>query len=38
MSELTRFHADIKNIVEQAICYAMCSNLNWPHVSGRAAP
>jgi hypothetical protein len=38
MSELSIFHADIKNMVDQAICYAMCSKLNWHHVSGRAAP
>ena len=38
MRQLSIFHTDIKNSVKQAICYAMCSNLSWYHVSGRAAP
>jgi hypothetical protein len=31
MSALTPFHADIKNILEQAICYTVCSKLSWSH-------
>jgi hypothetical protein len=28
MSVLTTFHADIKNILDQAICYTVCSKLS----------
>ena len=32
MSTLPPFHADIKNILEQAICYTVCSKSNWSNL------
>ena len=32
MSTLTPFHADIKNILEQGICYTVCSKLRWSNL------
>ena len=32
MSALTTFHADIKNILEQGICYTVCCKLSWSHL------
>ena len=33
MSALAAFHADIKNILDQAICYTVCSKLSLSHLS-----
>ncbi len=32
MDALTSFHADIKNILEQAILYTVCRDLSWSHL------
>ncbi len=32
MDALTSFHADIKNILEQAILYTVCRELSWSHL------
>jgi len=32
MDALTSFHADIKNIIEQAILHTACRDLSWSHL------